>query len=90
MDQYRSQDDYHFTMIQDRTAIFRSALRMSPGDRATLARQLVDSLAESTPSSIDAAWVAEAERRLTAFERGKNPGIKGSQVQKALRAGRKP
>jgi putative addiction module component (TIGR02574 family) len=39
-------------------------------DRATLAKQIVESLDELSPAEIEALWAEEAERRLDELEQG--------------------
>jgi putative addiction module component (TIGR02574 family) len=49
------------------------ALRLSPEDRANLADRLLASLGPDT--EIEAAWSAEAERRLAELEGGSAVGV---------------
>jgi len=53
------------------TDLIDRAMRLSSGDRAELARQLLLSL-EPTPLDVDAdqAWEVEIEKRLAALDRG--------------------
>ena len=50
-----------------------AALQLAPGDRAKLAERLLISLEED--DEILASWVAEAERRADAFDRGETETI---------------
>ncbi len=47
------------------------ALQLSPADRASIARDLLDSLDPGqSPAATEAAWVAEIESRAAAYEAG--------------------
>jgi len=54
------------------------ALSLSPIDKIRLADMLLESLEKPDPE-IEAAWVAESERRYAAYKRGK---IRGSTLEK--------
>jgi putative addiction module component (TIGR02574 family) len=69
--------------------LFQTALALPPENRADLAEQLLDSLAEKDQAAIDAAWVEEAERRLQAFDQGKIKAIPGEEVMRSLSVRRK-
>ena len=64
------------------------ALRLSPEDRARLARQLLARLEESGESAeeIEKLWIAEAERRFQELRSGVVQGIPAGEVFSALRA----
>lgn len=51
-------------------AIFNEALSLPPVERASLIEELLASFDISSRRSIDAAWGAEAERRIDAYEAG--------------------
>lgn len=55
-----------------REQVLQDALALSPEDRAFLAEQLEQSLDHGRFASpeIAAAWTAEIDRRITAYERG--------------------
>ena len=55
------------------TEVEAQALQLSPEDRAHLADKLLASLSPDT--EIEAAWSAEAERRLAELESGSVTGI---------------
>lgn len=61
-----------------------AALQLAPGDRAHLAERLLASLDED--DEILAAWVAEAERRGDAFDRGEMEAIDVDEVLARARA----
>jgi putative addiction module component (TIGR02574 family) len=58
-------------MSQDYAEIEKSARLLSPEERARLAEAMTESLREAMPAEIEAAWEAEIQRRVDAYERGK-------------------
>lgn len=56
------------------------ALRLSPAERETLATELFHSLASQPLSEVDAAWVAEADRRFAELRSSEVQGIPGDRV----------
>lgn len=54
------------------TEIFESACKLRPVERLQLIDALMDSLDEPDPA-IEAAWAAEAQDRLAAYDRGELP-----------------
>ena len=60
--------------------IENEALSLSTQERAFLADRLLSSLGENNLTDIDAAWIAEAERRYEEYKQGKRPGISADQV----------
>lgn len=66
-------------------AILSAALALSPSDRAVVAEILLKSLDEEDQAKIDAAWAAEAQRRIAAFERGEIKGTPAEEVMRSLR-----
>ena len=64
------------------------ALRLSPEDRARLARQLLARLEESGESAeeIEKLWIAEAEWRFQELRSGVVQGIPAGEVFAVLRA----
>jgi putative addiction module component (TIGR02574 family) len=60
--------------------IEHEALRLSVQERAFLADRLLSSLDEDTLTDIDAAWIAEAERRYQEYKEGKRPGVAAQEV----------
>ncbi|MFI5381978.1 MAG: addiction module protein [Tepidisphaerales bacterium] len=51
-----------------REQILHGALELDPGERESLADQLLRSLDTSSSDPVEAAWIAEAERRLEAIQ----------------------
>lgn len=76
-------------MVHLTDALESQLLTLPPADRARLAELLVASLdaeVESGPAAeIEAAWFAEAERRLSEYRRGTVAGIPAAQVFAAVR-----
>ena len=66
------------------TAVFerveRDALSLPDAERAFLADRLLSSLGGEVLGEVDAAWVAEAERRYAGYKEGKRQPIPASQV----------
>jgi putative addiction module component (TIGR02574 family) len=56
------------------------ALSLSPAERETLAIELLRSLDAQPLSDVDAAWVAEADRRFAELRSGHVQGIPGVRV----------
>lgn len=56
------------------------ALRLSPAERETLATELFRSLDTQPLSEVDAAWVAEADRRFQELRLGQVQGVPGDRV----------
>ena len=56
------------------------ALSLSRQERAFLADRLLSSLDADALSEVDAAWVAEAERRYQEYKEGKRQGIAARDV----------
>ena len=57
-------------MSQDYAEIEKSARLLSPEERARLAEAMTESLRETMPPEVEAAWEAEIGRRVEAYERG--------------------
>ena len=60
--------------------IENEVLSLSVQERAFLADRLLSSLDEDTLTDIDAAWIAEAERRYQEYREGKRPGVAAQKV----------
>lgn len=76
-------------MSENFDEILSAALSLSPGARAMLAGQLLESLDRENEKRIEAIWVKEAERRMQEIRDGKVQPIDGEQVMRDLRARRK-
>jgi putative addiction module component (TIGR02574 family) len=66
--------------------ILSAALSLSPGARAMLVDQLLESLDDDDQKRIDAIWVEEAERRDKEIEAGVVRPIPGKEVMNRLRS----
>ena len=67
------------------TEILETARKLSPVERLHLIDALLESLDEPDPV-IEAAWLAEAQDRLAAFERGELPAAPIEELFAKLRA----
>ncbi|KYF59835.1 addiction module protein [Sorangium sp. So ce854] len=56
--------------MSSRNAVLAQALQLSPEERADVAKCLIASLDEPADQHVEAAWLAEVERRLQDVERG--------------------
>ena len=70
-------------MNTDVQSVISSALSLPLPERALVAQKLLESLDED--AEIDAAWVAEAEDRLAAYERGELQEVDYDEVMRELR-----
>jgi putative addiction module component (TIGR02574 family) len=64
--------------------IAAEALELAVDARAALAKQLLDSLAEPTPSEVQDRWVAEAKRRYGELKAGRARSIPSEEVFERL------
>lgn len=60
--------------------------KLSLGDRATLAKRLVESLDELSEAEIEALWVKEAEHRLDELEQGSVAEVQAEEAMRRARA----
>lgn len=63
--------------------VLTEALTLSANERAALVEALVRSL-DRPDNVLDALWVAEARRRMLAYERGEMPAYDADDVLKAM------
>jgi putative addiction module component (TIGR02574 family) len=56
--------------MSSRNAVLAQALQLPPEERADVAKHLLASLDEPADEDVDAAWLAEVERRLQNVDRG--------------------
>ena len=59
---------------------------LAPEDRSLLVDLLLESLQEAPIGEVEAAWDAETERRLAAYERGEIQAVDGEEVLARARA----
>ena len=62
--------------------IQNEAIKLSSQERAFLADRLLSSLDGDDFTDIDAAWIAEAEKRYQEYREGQRPGIEAKEVFK--------
>ena len=72
------------TMGNSFDSILEAALALSEDDRALIAEQLLQSLGRPCQAEIDAAWAAEADRRLQAYRDGKIESFSADEVFESL------
>jgi putative addiction module component (TIGR02574 family) len=71
-------------MAKDVSALFRDASELSEHDRATLAGLLIESLEAESEPDVEAAWLAEIERRVADVESGAVETIPWEEVRRRL------
>ena len=54
--------------------------KLAPAERSRLVAELLESLHEGELVEVEAAWDAEVERRLAAFDRGEVAALEGEAV----------
>ncbi len=74
-------------MTPNADALFNAALGLPPEDRIALAEKLFESVEELDPAEIEAAWAAEAEARIEAYDQGKVKAIPAEEVHRSLPPG---
>ena len=65
-------------------SILGAALALPANERVALAEQLLESLEGTDQAEIDAAWAAEADRRIEALEKGDTALVPGDEVLRWL------
>lgn len=66
--------------------IFEEALHLDEGERAALASLLIESLDMEVEEGVEAAWVAEIERRVAALDSGSLTTVPWEEVKARLLA----
>lgn len=61
------------------------AMALPPEERASLAEKLLESLDEEDQKRIDAAWVAEAQRRIQALDSGQMGTVAADEAFRRLK-----
>ena len=64
-------------------AIEKNILRLSPADRIHIVENILDSLHKPDPK-IERAWIAESEKRFSAYKKGKIKGVPFETIQKQI------
>jgi putative addiction module component (TIGR02574 family) len=73
-------------VTREASEILDAALALSRAERAELAAILADSVGDgASPEQIQAAWLAEAKRRLAAYERGELEAVDYEDMMRRLR-----
>jgi len=65
--------------------VAQEALALSAEDKVKLAEELLASLDSPEQREIDAAWAAEAERRIAEYEAGRSKAVNADEVFRELR-----
>jgi putative addiction module component (TIGR02574 family) len=74
-------------VTDEASRILDAALKLPSAERAELAAILTDSIGDgSSPEQIEAAWLAEAKRRLAAYERGELEAVDYDDMMRRLQA----
>jgi putative addiction module component (TIGR02574 family) len=71
------------TLLDD---IQRQARALTPREKATLARILIEELDPSRDAEVDQLWIAEAQRRYEAFRDGELEALPGDEVMSKARS----
>jgi putative addiction module component (TIGR02574 family) len=70
-----------------RDQVFREALELEQGDRAELAKLLIDSLDPTVEEGVEEAWMEEVTRRAAELDSGVAQSIPWDTVRARLRGG---
>lgn len=74
-------------VTREASEILDAALALPRAQRAEFAAILADSVGDGTsPEQIQAAWLAEAKRRLAAYERGELEAVSYEDMMRRLRS----
>jgi putative addiction module component (TIGR02574 family) len=73
-------------MAKPLDTVEREALALPQRDRATLAEHLLATLDEAEDKDVEAAWLAEAERRYQEYRAGRMRAVPADQVFAHIRA----
>lgn len=72
-------------MSVSREELFRQALQLDESERAALAGMLIDSIDSEVEEGVEAAWMAEIERRIVELDAGAVETIPWDVVRDGLR-----
>ena len=64
--------------------LYRKALELEERERAALAARLIESLDTELEEGVEAAWLAEVERRMEELDSGKVQGIPWDELRARL------
>jgi putative addiction module component (TIGR02574 family) len=70
------------TLLDD---LERQARALTPREKATLARILIEELDPSLDAEVEELWIAEAQRRYEAFRNGELEALPGDEVMSRAR-----
>jgi putative addiction module component (TIGR02574 family) len=71
------------TLLDD---LERQARALTPREKATLARILIEGLDPTLDAEVEQLWIAEAQRRYEAFLRGELEALPGDEVMARVRS----
>ena len=57
-------------MVRSGRDLFEEAMKLGAEERSTLMRLLIESLDAESDEGVDAAWIAEVERRIAELDSG--------------------
>jgi len=67
----------------------KQARMLTPQEKATLARILIEELDASPDTDVERLWVEESQRRYEAYLRGELKSVSGDEVMSRVRSRRK-
>ena len=73
-------------MAQDTSELRRELDKLTPKQKAELARTLIDSLDEDLDEDVEQLWLDEATRRYEAYQRGEMSSRRTAEVFARVRA----
>ena len=73
-------------MAQDTSELRRELDKLTPKQKAELARTLIDSLDEDLDEDVEQLWLDEATRRYEAYQRGEMSSRRAAEVFARVRA----
>lgn len=63
----------------------KQARMLTPQEKATLARILIDELDPATDADVEQLWIAESQRRFEAYRKGEIRAVPGDEVMSRAR-----
>lgn len=77
-------------MTEKAEQLLNAALELDSDERAVLIARLSDSLHEQIDPAIEQAWIAECDKRWSAYQRGEVQAKPYEEVMREIRAGLNP
>lgn len=71
-------------MARSAEELYQKALDLDEKERAALAARLIESLDTEVEGGVEAAWLAEVERRMEELDSGKVQGIPWDELRASL------